>query len=438
MKKLLFVLTIAFGSACIQLSAQITNVITFAGTGVAGLFDASLASAQFRQPYGLCSDSLGNIYVADTYNHCIRKISGGNVTTILGNGTVGDVDANGTNARFNHPTGVFYKNGTLYICDNLNNKIKKMDASGNVTTVAGSGAWTYQDGPAMQAAFKEPKSITVDNAGVIYVADYENHCVRKIENGQVSTYAGVGGSNGDVLGASSTAKFYRPRDLVLDPAGNLYVTDLMNNKIKVVTTGGIVNLVAGSGAQGSTDGTGIGASFNRPCGIDRRQNGDLIVMDAVGPKVRIVTTAGVVSTLAGTGASGYQDGPVMTATFNLPQDICYDVQGNLYVSDDLNHVIRKLVNINPKSIEEFEYLNNLLVFPNPSSDMITISQPAESSSLFETISVYDQQGKLCKVVSGIKGETQIVISIGDLAAGEYTVIGEGEKSRSTGKFVKQQ
>lgn len=437
MKKLLALFFVASGAIYVPASAQITNVITYAGTGVAGLFDASLANAQFRQPYGLCSDSLGNIYVADTYNHCIRKISGGIVTTILGNGTIGDVDANGTNARFNYPTGVFYKYGVLYICDNLNNKIKKMDASGNVTTIAGSGAWTYQDGPAMQAAFKEPKSITVDNSGAVYVADYENHCIRKIANGQVTTYAGVGGSNGDLLGASSSAKFYRPRDLVLDPAGNLYVTDLMNNKIKVVTTGGIVNLVAGSGAQGSTDGVGIGASFDRPCGIDRRQNGDLIVIDAVGPKVRIVTTAGTVTTLAGTGASGYQDGPVMTATFNLPQDICYDVQGNLYVSDDLNHVIRKLVNLNPKGVEEFQAINNLIIFPNPASDQITISQPAENDKLIKTVSVFDVQGKLCKTSSAIKGEKQIIIAVGDLPQGEYIVVAEGEDSRSTGTFIRQ-
>ncbi len=437
MKKIITLSLILLSGFYLSVSSQITNVITYAGTGVAGHFDASLSNSQFRQPYGLCSDPSGNIYVADTYNHSIRKISGGMVTTLLGNGTAGDVEANGTNARFNHPTGVFFKNGILYICDNLNNKIKKMDAAGNVTTIAGSGAWSYQDGPAAQASFKEPKSITVDNAGVVYVADYENHCIRKIENGQVTTYAGAGNVSGDVLGASTTARFYRPRDLVLDAAGNLYVTDLMNNKIKVVTTGGIVNLVAGSGAQGSTDGIGIGASFNRPCGIDIRQNGDLIVMDAVGPKVRIVTAAGVVTTLAGTGASGYQDGPVLTATFNLPQDICYDVQGNLYVSDDLNNVIRKLVNQNPKGIEEIETSMNLQVYPNPATDQITISQPEGNENRFETISVFDLHGKLCKTVAGVKGENQIIISIADLPAGEYMIVAEGENIRATGKVIKQ-
>ncbi len=437
MKKTFTLSLILLSGFYLSVSSQITNVITYAGTGVAGHFDASLSNSQFRQPYGLCSDSAGNIYVADTYNHCIRKISGGMVTTIVGNGTAGDVEANGTNARFNYPTGVFFKNGILYICDNLNNKIKKMDAAGNVTTIAGSGAWSYQDGPAAQASFKEPKSITVDNAGVVYVADYENHCVRKIANGQVTTYAGAGNVSGDVLGASTSARFYRPRDLVLDAAGNLYVTDLMNNKIKVITTGGIVNLVAGSGAQGSTDGIGIGASFNRPCGIDIRQNGDLIVMDAVGPKVRIVTAAGVVTTLAGTGSPGYLDGPVMTAAFNLPQDICYDMQGNLYVSDDLNNVIRKLVNLNPKGIEEIETSMSLQVYPNPATDQITISQPEGNENLFETISVFDLQGKLCKTAAGEKDENQIIISIADLPAGEYMIVAEGRNIRATGKVIKQ-
>jgi precorrin-6B methylase 1 len=437
MKKIITLFLLLVSGIYFQTSAQITNVITYAGTGVAGLFDAPIATAKFRQPYGLCSDSLGNIYVADTYNHCIRKISGGNVTTIVGNGTIGDVDANGTNAQLNYPTGVFYKYGILYICDDLNNKIKKMDALGNVTTIAGSGAWSYQDGPAAQAAFKEPKSITVANNGDIFVADYENHCIRKISNGQVTTYAGVGGVSGDVLGASSTAKFYRPRDLVLDLAGNLYVTDLMNNKIKVVTTGGIVNLIAGSGAQGSADGNGIGASFYGPCGIDRRQNGDLIVLDAVGPKVRVVTTAGIVTTLAGTGSSGYHDGPVMTATFNLPQDICYDPQGNLFISDDLNHVIRKLVNINPKGVEEFSSYVNLSFFPNPSSDQVTIIQPEEGENNIKTVSVFDCTGKLSMVIEVTDENAEIVISVADLPAGIYFIIAESEKQRSIGKLIRE-
>lgn len=323
-------------------SQTYTSVATFAGSGSPGLLDGPLATAMFNHPYGVCSDSTGAIYVADCFNNCIRKIQNGNVTTVAGNGSAGDVDAQGVNARLNNPTGVYFKNGYLYISDNLNNKIKRMDAAGNVVTIAGSGTWGFANGPALSAAFKEPKSLVVDNNNIVYVADYENHCIRKIANGQVTTYAGTGGVSGDVLGPAASARFYRPRDLCIDATGNIYVVDLMNNKVKVISTSGIVSLVAGSGANGNTNGTGASASFSRPVGIDWYPSGDLCVLSAVSPMIRTVTVPGVATSLAGTGVSGYLDGPVASAKFNLPQDICFDPFGNLYVGDDLNNVIRIL------------------------------------------------------------------------------------------------
>jgi Secretion system C-terminal sorting domain/NHL repeat len=312
-----------------------------------------------------------------------------------------------------------------------------MDAAGNVTTIAGSGAWTFQDGPVLQAAFKEPKSLVVDNASVVYVADYENHCVRKIDNGQVTTIAGAGGVAGDAIGSASNARFHRPRDLTIDAAGNIYVVDLINHKVKKISTGGQVTLLAGSGIAGGTDGTGAAASFNIPVAIDWFPNGDLCVLDAIGIKIRRVTTAGVVTTIAGSGVSGYVDGPVMSASFNLPQDICFDPTGNLYVGDDNNHVIRVLLSdVNPKGIQENRTVELLTVYPNPAQDELTVTIPTDFKA--KAISVLDENGRLCMRLTINNPTEKLTLSTNRLASGKYFILLEGkDETKATGSFLKQ-
>ncbi len=441
MKKTIFVLTSALLLSYMPVTAQTyTTVSTFAGASTSGFVNGTLSSSRFNAPYGVCSDSVGTIYVADALNNCIRKISGGMVTTIAGNGTAGDLDAQGTSARLNSPTGVYFKNGYLYICDNLNNKIKRMDAAGNVVTIAGSGAWSFGDGPALQAAFKEPKSIVVDDNNVVYIADYENHCVRKLENGQVTTHAGTGTLSGDVLGAPGIARFHRPRDLAVDASGNLYVVDLMNHKVKMIDPSGVVSLLAGSGVQGGTDGIGAAASFSIPVGIDWMLNGDLVVLDAVGARIRRVTTGGLVTTIAGSGATGYTDGACAVATFDLPQDICLDPSGNMYVGDRNNNVIRILTNtdtLNPKGIEEHNFAGSLTVFPNPSADHVMISLEGLNGDRLSLISVYDVNGKLVKTVSTLTSAGPYRIDVRDLAPAAYFITATGEKGKYSGRFIKE-
>lgn len=419
-------------------SQTYTTVATFAGTGIIGLTDAPLATAQFYKPYGVCSSPTGTIYVADTYNHCIRKLENGIVTTIIGNGSAGDLDANGVNARLSHPTGVYYKNNILYICDNLNNKIKQMDAAGNVTTIAGSGAWTFADGPAASAAFKEPKSLVVDNSGVIYVADYENHCVRKIANGQVTTLAGLGGTLGDQLGTGTAARFHRPRDLAIDFQGNLYVVDLMNHKVKVISPAGAVTLLAGSGLAGAIDATGSAASFNIPVALDWMPSGDLCVLDAVGAKLRKVTLAGVVTTIAGSGSTGYVDGPVALASFSLPQDICFDPDGNLYVGDNNNHVIRILsLPSNPKSIEETVVMRELTLYPNPTSGELFFELPEANGDWLRSVTITSSDGKLWGEFRFPSQQERYQLNTAELPPGSYfLLVTTEEKKQYYGRFIK--
>ena len=241
--------------------AQYSSVETYGGGPAAGSQNGAVGVSRFSGPYGVCHDPATDaIYVADGFNHIIRKIQDGQVTTVAGMaGVSADMVGPATAARFSTPTGVYFKNGWLYICDNINNKIKRMDAMGNVVTIAGSGGQGFQDGPALEARFFQPKSIVVDDNDVVFVADYENHRIRKIENGQVTTVAGSGSAS-DGVGPALSSGLHRPRDICIGTDGTLYFVDLMNHKVKKLTPNGQVELVAGSGSPASVDGQGSAAS----------------------------------------------------------------------------------------------------------------------------------------------------------------------------------
>lgn len=407
--------------------AQVTyaSVSTYAGNSIPGLFDDSLGSARFNGPYGVCTDPItGTIYVADGLNNCIRKIEGGVVMTIAGNGVPGDLDGIGSSARFHVPTGVYFKNGYLYVCDDLNHKIKRIDSTGYVLTIAGTGLPGLTDGPALWATFNEPKSLVVDDSAVVYVADYENHCLRKIQDGIVTTIAGTGVA-GDGVGPGSSAQLYRPRDLCIDPTGNLFFTDLGNHKIKKLTTAGDVQLLAGSGAPGWIDGLGASASFSTPVAIDWEAPGTLVVLDAVNARFRRVDLAGNVTTVFGSGNVGYMDGPSATAAFDLPQDICVDGGGNIYVGDYYNNVIRMVIPhgqaMGDKTSEDHDAL---LLFPNPAPAQIRIELKPFGEAP-DYLMVHDAHGALVlqmgrgQLMGSIPGN--MVLDATTWAKGQYTV-----------------
>ncbi|HEU4716206.1 MAG TPA: T9SS type A sorting domain-containing protein, partial [Bacteroidia bacterium] len=331
-----------------------------------------------------------------------------------------DVDGQGNTARFFVPTGVCFANGYVYVADAGNNKIKKIDGQGVVTTIAGSGTAGFADSSALLCKMNNPTDVVVDNNGVVYFADYGNHCIRKIQGGAVTTIAGLGGNSGDILGAAPAARFNRPRSLCMDGAGNIYIADLMNNKIKVLSaTSNIVSLVAGS-IQGYVDGAGASAEFYHPTGIDIDMWGNLVIADAGNNCVRRCTLAGVVSTLAGTGASGYADGPVLSSTFNDVEGISADAQGNVYVGDKANNVIRKLTTVD---VGVFAPVNSmdLLLFPNPVTDKLIIRDNAGDDAL-SLVQIFSVEGRLVKQISVGEYKGDFTIDISDLAAGLYDVV----------------
>ncbi|MBV5343629.1 putative Ig domain-containing protein, partial [bacterium] len=198
------------------------------------------------------------------------------------------------------------------------------------------------DGTGTAASFNYPSGLDVDAAGNIYVADYGNNKIRKITPaGVVSTFAGTG-TSGSTDGAGTTAKFWAPSGVALDAAGNIYVADYVNHKIRKITPAGVVSTLAGTGTAGSTNGTGTAASFNYPSGLAVDAAGYVYVSDQHNLKIRKITPAGVVSTLAGSGTLGSTNGDLTTSRFNYPYGVAVDATGNVYVSDTDNRKIRKI------------------------------------------------------------------------------------------------
>jgi len=291
-------------------------------------------------------DGDGNLYVADTYNNTIRKVTpAGEVTTFAGSGSSGSDDGTGTAASFNNPTGVaFDGDGNLYVTERYNHTIRKITPAGEVTTFAGSaGSSGSDDGTGTAARFWQPTGVAVDGDGNLYVADTSNNTIRKITPaGEVTTFAGSGSSGSDD-GTGTAASFTQPQGVVFGGDGNLYVLDTGNRTIRKVTPAGEVTTFAGSGSSGSDDGTGTAAGFGEVMGAAFDGDGNLYVADAGNNTIRKITPAGEVTTLAGSaGSSGSINGIGPAARFSSPRGVAVDGDGNLYVTDTYNSKIRKV------------------------------------------------------------------------------------------------
>jgi streptogramin lyase len=321
--------------------AMTAQVSTLAGNNA---IDGVGTAASFYNPIGVATDALGNVYVADSYNHKIRKITPtGEVSTLAGLGTPGSTDGLGTAASFNDPRGVATDAlGNIYVADTFNNKIRKITSGGVVTTLAGSGTSGFADGTGIAASFNAPFDVATDASGNVYVSDYNNNTVRKITpTGVVTTLAGSR-TAGSADGIGTAASFNYPGGVATDTSGNVYVADQFNNKIRKITPAGVVSTLAGSGAIGSVDGVGTAARFDNPMGVVTDSLGNVFVADLANRKIRKITPAGVVSTLAGSGAFGFEDGTGTVANFKAPMGVATDSSGNVYVADMENNNIRKI------------------------------------------------------------------------------------------------
>ncbi len=423
------ILSVSFVALTSLLRAQNYQVSTVAGNGTQGFVDGSATTTcELNYPYGVAYDGTSAIYFTDTYNNAIRKLD---LTTNI----VSTISSTG----FNVPLNLFFKNNFLYISDNGNNVIKKIDLLNNntVSIIAGSGTQGYQNGAANQAQFNAPAGIFVDANNTIYVADGYNYCVRKISStGVVSLVAGTPGTAGYVDGASSNAQFDRPRDLVMSSIGELFVTDLNNNVIRKISTSGVVSTFAGTGTAGAADGGPGVATLNVPVGIGITYNDYIYFIDGQGNKVRKVSSTGMVSTIAGNGSYGFVDGAAASAEFNIPQGVTYDGHGALYIGDRTNNRIRKIsVPECDKctGIEELASKNKISIYPNPSagSFQLLLSGNNEKAS----IEIYNTLGEL--VNRQIATSSNCQINAADLANGVYTVLVSQKDKISTAKIIVQ-
>jgi sugar lactone lactonase YvrE len=256
------------------------------------------------------------------------------VTTLAG-GSQGNVDGTGSAASFDYMVGIAADaSGNLYVGDQFNEKVRKVTPAGVVTTYAGNGQWGHIDGAGNQAEFYYPTGIAADSSGDVFVTDLGGNRIRFVTTqGVVSTVAGTG----------TAASFYYPYGIAIDKTGNLYIADQRNCNIRKITPAGVVTTLAGNGSPGSTDGTGTAASFNSPCGVTVDSAGNVYVADEGNDEIRMITPAGVVTTIAGNGTGGHADGTGSAATFEFPYGITITRTGILYVTDQGNEEIRQIV-----------------------------------------------------------------------------------------------
>ncbi len=332
------------------------TITTVAGNGTSGYLADGVAatSTRINQPYGVAVDASGNFYIADTWNHRVRKVnSSGIISTIAGTGTSGFSGDGGaaTAAALSGPTGVTLDNsGNIYIADQQNNRVRKISTTGVISTVAGNGTGGFSgDGAAATAAaLNFPTGVLVDGSGNIFIADYFNNRVRKVStSGIISTIAGTGASTyGGDGGAATLAQIYYPTHLASDMAGNLYIADYYNHRIRKVNTSGIISTVAGNGLTGSS-GDGAAATAARltyPYGVSVDILGNVFIGDASNHRIRKVNLSGIINTLAGTGTGGFSGDncAASAAQLNNPAGVAVDITGAVYFADRSNHRIRKI------------------------------------------------------------------------------------------------
>jgi trimeric autotransporter adhesin len=327
-------------------------IVTAAGSGDYGFSGdgGPAVEARLNSPWDVAVDSTGNLFIADTWNHRIRKVTvSGVISTVAGSeqGFSGD-GGPAVSARLNQPTAVKVDSGGLLIADAGNALVRKVSPAGTISTVAGGGVAGFggDSGPATLAKLDGPLSVRLDSAGNLFIADHNNERVRKVTPGRViSTVAGGGSDPLGDGGAATSVWLNRPAGVAVDRAGNLFIVENRRHRVRKVTPGGVIGTVAGNGPTGFSGdgGPAISAGLFYPTAVAVDSAGNLYIADSENSRVRKVTPAGIISTVAGGGTDGLGNaGPATSATLKSPVGLALDSAGNLFIADAADSRIRKV------------------------------------------------------------------------------------------------
>lgn len=429
-----------------SVKAQI--VYTYAGNGIAGFSgDGGPATlAQVNSPDFITIDAGGNIYFGDNTNTRIRKVTpSGIITTIAGTGVAGFSGDGGpaTSAQIKGPKGIAIDAvGNIYFVDRANLRIRKINTTGIISTIAGTGASSYtgDGGPATSATLGWPWDIKIDASGNIIFSDFGNHCIRKIDAaGIITTIVGNGnqGNSGDG-GPATSALLNFPTGITFDGVGNLIIANGHSSaNIRKVNTSGIINSICGTGVAGYSGdgGPATSAQTYLPDGITLDASGNIYFCDGYNYRIRKINTSGIISTIAGIGTTGYSgDGGLATlAQMEYPTGIAIDASGNIYFADPYNNRVRVICPSNCfAGIDPITEKGSLLFYPNPTSNNLFFESD-ENNLRNSKIEITNYLGQTV-----LRSEFKNQIDVSELASGFYTLLlKDNSGSVITKKFVKE-
>lgn len=435
-------------SSAFTLQAQ--TISTFAGSMAKGAGyngDGGQANAaQLNKPSSIALDKAGNVYITDFQNNVVRKVNAeGVITTIAGNGTEG-YSGDGykaTAAQLHGPWGIAVDEaGNVYFSDKENHAIRKVNTAGIITTIAGKGKAGYSGdkGLATAAMLDHPLGLAIDKAGNIYIADNSNTAVRKINTaGIITTFAGSfsTGYSGDG-GLATNAKFKNIRYVACDGIGNVYISDTWNSVIRKVDAAGYISTVAGNHTSkySGDGGAATNAGIYFPVGITATDDGTLFIADNHNHVIRKVDKDGIITTVAGNGTKGYSgdNGPATTAQLTNPTSIVAAPDGRLLIAEFAHNIIRQVnVPAQVKSMSEADG-TRLNVYPNPSHGAFSVQLPEYKTPA--SISVADITGRVIETRMMEKNSTQVVsFNLINVAAGNYIVKVVVDGNTNTAKVV---